>query len=121
MALLKEEFRERIQGDPEHRHWALLVVFGNQTEDEQEEEKTKYPNHAGFNTIDAKTLTRLAKEYLAGKTLAEEDETELNERLPKYFHKQILPTHSEDDFVQVSPRKPPTSETLPAKEKKETA
>jgi len=84
-ALLKETFRQRMETDPEYRHWALVDLYEHQTEDEQAEERTIYRNGVGFNSGDDKILTGLAEEYLAGNTLTTEDEEELRKRLPKYW------------------------------------
>lgn len=50
---------------------ALVVLYKNQTKDEQNAEMTKYHNNMGFNSSDAKKGTGMAKFYLRNKYLTE--------------------------------------------------
>lgn len=67
---------------------ALLLLYSFQTEDERNTLRTVHMNGKGFDSVDARILSKLAKKLLDGGTLTV-NETELaRQRLMKY-HEQI--------------------------------
>jgi hypothetical protein len=57
-----------LTASPEAVVDCLLVVYNNQTSDEQAREFTKYQNGEGFTARDAEFGTSLVKQHLAGRT-----------------------------------------------------
>lgn len=78
---------------------ALLVVYGNQTDDEQNSQVTKYNNGKGFTGVDADFLSSLAKQIQKklnygvklGTCLSNKQLGIAYRKMPKYA-KQVLTT-----------------------------
>lgn len=68
---------------------AILVVFRNQTSDEQRQETVKYHNNTGFTASDAHRGTYYAKWILAGKHLTRHH-LERARKMAKKYHRQLL-------------------------------
>ena len=62
----------------------LLVIFSNQTTDEQAVAQTKHANNIGFTGADAEFLTSLAKQYQTRKSLSPKQMHYLFKKMPKY-------------------------------------
>lgn len=72
--------------------WAirgLMVVYGNQTADEQQEGSVRVHNGKGFTPTDAKFLSSLAEQYKTKNSLSAKQVEVLYQKMPKYA-RQIL-------------------------------
>lgn len=63
----------------------LPKIIQNQTEEELEEEHTKFDNKLGLNGIDAPIVTSMYKRVMSGKHLTDNQATCLKKILPKYW------------------------------------
>jgi hypothetical protein len=62
----------------------LMIVYNNQTNDEQAANETHYRNRMGFNYADARILSRIAKSVIDNKSLDDSQLIEIKTRMPKY-------------------------------------
>lgn len=81
-ASLKE--RLKTSQNTEFLKRALLHVYRLQTSDEQNVGHTTYLNGVGFNAVDSRLLSNLAKKVQSGKQLFSYEFDILRARLPKY-------------------------------------
>ena len=59
----QDEIRANIMAHDAWLYRGLTALYAKQTADEQSAETTKYHNKVGFNGVDAKFMTSLAKFY----------------------------------------------------------
>lgn len=89
--------KNKIQAFVKHklatdRNWALralMVVYSNQTADEQSTYTTKYHNGTGFCGTDAEILTSFAEQYRRKGSLSRKQMVLLFKKIPKY-HNQVI-------------------------------
>lgn len=62
LAAAKEMVKHNMQEADSTVIRSLLMVYANQTSDEQESEHTKYDNKVGFSGVDSQILTSFAKQ-----------------------------------------------------------
>lgn len=79
-----ELFRDKLGTDKAWALHGLIVLFNKQTDDEQKLEHTRHVNGCGFNHVDAKKLTSMAKWYLQKGFLTQKQLNVVFHRLPKY-------------------------------------
>lgn len=65
----KNFLRYKIDTDDRWAERAIIAIFGNQMQDEQRIERSKYHNQIGFNSPDAKMLSGYAKRLIDGEHL----------------------------------------------------
>jgi hypothetical protein len=80
----KEEIKDLILKSNKMVQRSLVKLFEKQTEDEKMSEETKEHNGVGFNGVDSKFLTSLAKQVQQGRTLSEKQMTHARKKLVKY-------------------------------------
>lgn len=68
---------------------ALIVIYQNQTDDEQNSKVTRWQNDLGFTGVDAEILTSFAQQLKYRGFLSTKQWNILYKRIPKY-HKQIM-------------------------------
>jgi len=85
----QEYIREKLSTDPKWALRALIVIYNNQTTDEQEIELTCHSNNIGFTGADATFLTSVAKQYMNKGYLSERQMYHVFRKIPKYC-RQIL-------------------------------
>jgi len=69
------------------RNWAiraLVVIYGNQTNDEKNQGVAIYGNKIGFNSIDSKIMTEMANFYLSRNFLTDKQMAIVFSRIRKY-------------------------------------
>ncbi len=76
--------REKLSTDDRWILRGLLVIFSNQTIDEQATATTKYVNNIGFTGADAEFLTSLATQFQQRKSLSPKQMIYLRKKMPKY-------------------------------------
>lgn len=76
--------REKLSTDDRWILRGLLVIYSNQTTDEQSAGMTKYNNNIGFTGADAAFLTSLAQQYQRKSFLSEKQMPYLRKKMPKY-------------------------------------
>jgi len=81
---LVADYRARLKSSMSDVLDGLLIVFGNQRDDEIATNSTHHKNHIGFNKADAKILSQIAKDKLDGKSLDDFQIAEVSRRMPKY-------------------------------------
>lgn len=64
MDITERQIRENIVSNQEWLEKTLVIVFENQTSDEQEKRVTRYYNEKGFNRNDARFMSSLALQIL---------------------------------------------------------
>lgn len=68
---------------------AVIAIYQRQTEDEKSIEGTHYHNGIGFNSVDAKYMTYLAKYCQDNRRLTGEHLQKARKKIKKY-HRQLL-------------------------------
>ena len=76
--------REKLSSDDRWILRGLLIIYSNQTSDEQDAGITKYNNNIGFTGADAEFLTSLAQQYQHKSFLSEKQMPYLRKKMPKY-------------------------------------
>lgn len=79
---------------------ALVVIYNNQTADEQSNEMTKYHNDIGFSVVDAEILSSFAKQYLAKNWLSTKQMILLKKKIKKYW-KQVIAVSNEERLAHM--------------------
>ena len=102
----KEDIQDLIAKNDKAAIAALLKIYANQTDDEQNSENTEYYNGIGFNGIgfnglDAGILTSMAKWY-EGKGFLTPKQLEVAKRKLKKYAGQILRMMAADSEREVS-------------------
>lgn len=69
---------------------ALILIYQNQTIDEQECKESIEENGIGFNKIDAESLTAYAQKVLKGEKLHQRQLVYLKRTLPKYWRQLMV-------------------------------
>lgn len=96
----KETIREKIATDSRMVERSLLVLYRNQTADEQLSLTTSHENGVGFNGTDAFILSSFAefigkrKNVPEGKRLTEKQLVIARKKLPKYAGQLLQAVHS---------------------------
>ena len=80
IATLKKQLSTREQ----RAMLALQRLYGFQTEDEKSSGETKHHNLRGFDSVDCRIMTSLAKQLQEKGSLSEEQIQILFKRIPKY-------------------------------------
>ena len=78
---------------------ALLAIFRNQTEDEQDKAAVRDHNEMGFRCMDAEILTSFAKQVNNRRNLSEKQMRVVHKLMPKYA-RQLMRFHG--DRIQAS-------------------
>ena len=78
---------------------ALLAIFRNQTEDEQDKATVRDHNEMGFRCMDAEILTSFARQVHNRRTLSEKQMRVVHKLMPKYA-RQLMKFHG--DRIQAS-------------------
>ena len=84
----KEIIKDKLSTDVRWINRSLIVLYGFQTEDEQNIEETTEKNGQGFNGRDGKILSSFSKQLLNGRQLSTKQIDVCKRLLPKYW-KQI--------------------------------
>jgi len=85
----KEFLKEKLSSSPKWALKALLTIYKNQTNDEQEMGHAKYANGIGFSGVDSDILSSFAEQYLRRGYLSNKQMSILFKNIPKYWS-QIL-------------------------------
>jgi len=96
----KNFVRQKLQNDSRWALRALVVVFENQTVDEQNQEHTSHDNGVGFTGTDGNFFTSLAKQYLRRGSLTERQMVYVKKSMRKYW-KQIIAASDTDKLDQM--------------------
>ena len=80
-----DKIEQIIELMPKQVEAALVLLYNNQTRDEQEQEITVDKNGIGFNGYDARFGSSLAKQILGGKHLTDKQLSCARKMLPKYY------------------------------------
>lgn len=67
----------------------LMVVYSNQTLDEQTSNETRHRNRVGFNHADARILSRIAKAVGDKQRIDDNQLIEIKTRMPKYARQVV--------------------------------
>jgi hypothetical protein len=62
----------------------ILAIYDRQTEDEQNNETTRYHNGVGFGAVDANILSSFAKQLQKGRSLSPKQTQIAHKNMPKY-------------------------------------
>lgn len=81
--------REAIANDIRWAYRALVVIYANQTSDEQSAGETKHHNSIGFTGADAEILSSFAEQHQQRGSLSPRQCEILQGKMPKYA-KQLL-------------------------------
>lgn len=88
LTVSKEEIKDKLKNDLRWMERALVVLHDLQTNEEQNVGTTIVDNGKGFNGMDGRYLSYLAKWVKKGNHLSEKHMKKAGEKLPKYW-KQI--------------------------------
>ncbi len=88
LTVSKEEIKDKLKNDLRWMERALVVLHDLQTNEEQNVGTTIEDNGKGFNGMDGRYLSYLAKWVKKGNHLSEKHMKKAGEKLPKYW-KQI--------------------------------
>ena len=86
---IREYVRAKLGTDSRWALKALVVVYGNQTADEQASQSTHNLNGEGFTGVDGEILSSFAEQYKRWNRLSQKQMTLLLKKMPKYW-KQII-------------------------------
>jgi hypothetical protein len=81
---IQSAIRAQITARPEQAQKAMMKIFANQTEDEQQAEATNHHNNVGFTGQDAKILSSFAKQYQRKGWLSDKQNAILMKKIGKY-------------------------------------
>ena len=96
---------------------ALMVVYGNQTYDEQESHATKHSNGMGFTGRDADWLTDIAKKWQRwGRWASEKQCNAVRLAIKKYWRQMLEKMAEREDAVVLSGRRKSDSDDVTAPE-----
>lgn len=79
-----QEIAAKIATDDRWLYRALTRIYDEQTSDEKQAGITKLDNGVGFNAVDARTLSRIAKQLVVRGWIPAEDREMARARLKKY-------------------------------------
>ena len=96
--LMKEYMKTKLSSDTLWALRGLMVVYSNQSAEEQAAEFTKHQNGIGFTGTDGNFLTSLAKQYKNRKCLSQNQMHCLLKSMSKYW-KQILNASDEKKLL----------------------
>lgn len=80
----KEEIKENITKDDKWMERGLVAIFNKQTADEQSSEATKHYNNIGFNKVDSKFMSSVAKFFIVNGYLSPKQKVVVRKKLLKY-------------------------------------
>jgi len=84
MKWTKEYIKERMEKDDRVLYRGLIAIYKRQTLEEQNIESTRVLNGRGFNKIDCKFLTSLAKDFLKYNNLTPKQKKYCRQKMLKY-------------------------------------
>lgn len=84
VAMDKEYIKQKLRTDYNSVCKALLILYQYQTADEQRTRGTHHQNQMGFNSSDAKALSKYAQWVQKGLELGFMELNDARRRLPKY-------------------------------------
>jgi len=99
MEYTKEQIQELLTTDIRWTERAVLVLFDRQTKDEQNRLDTVHNNGIGFNGVDGRYMSWVAKYLRNGNHLSGHHIEKVRSRLPKYW-KQIQDIIEEKSQVE---------------------
>lgn len=76
--------REKLAGDNAWAVRGLMLVYEQQTRDEQQSEETREWNKVGFSAFDAEILTSFAKRWQESRKLSPKQVALLRKKIPRY-------------------------------------
>ena len=85
MKPVEKYFKFKLSTDRKWMERGLIILFDQQTTDEQTRRFTDNSNGVGFNKPDAKLLSSFAQQIKDGKTLSSNQLIYLQRKLPKYW------------------------------------
>ena len=85
----KEFIKDKLANDVRWMEKAILLLYSLQTRDEQQSENTIHSNGEGFNGVDSRYLTYVAKFLKNGGHLSGHHIQKVGKMLPKYWN-QVL-------------------------------
>lgn len=84
MQITKELIKEKVGTDLKWTERAVLAIYRRQTEYEKASLETRFRNSEGFNGVDARCGTIMARWILSGRHLSGEWEAKARKIMPKY-------------------------------------
>ncbi len=81
---MRAEILEALATNPRAVERALVLLYARQTSDEQSAQMTKHTNGRGFNSVDARFLSDLARKVQKGWKLSGPQMEWARKLLPKY-------------------------------------
>lgn len=81
---IQNAIRAKITSNSEAAIKAMMKIYANQTEDEQDAEATRHRNNVGFNGTDAEILSSFSKQYQKRGFLSPKQNAILMKKIGKY-------------------------------------
>lgn len=100
----KDDIQQLLDSNDRAVSRALMVVYANQTADEQASEQTKHDNGIGFTGRDAEWLTDIAKKWQRYGRWASQKQLNAVRRAMKKYWRQMLLEMVEKGAVEVKGR-----------------
>lgn len=91
-----DQWKKKIATTPKWALRAAVVIYGNQTSNEQGTHATLESNGVGFTSFDSPVLSPIVDKYLRGINLTGKEKYQLQRRMPKYAA-QLYRKVQEDD------------------------
>jgi hypothetical protein len=79
---------------------ALIRIYGRQTSEEQNTQRTKENNGVGFSGVDAEILSSFAIQILNGRTLSAKQMAIVFKKMPRYW-RQIVSLIPADKMAEI--------------------
>lgn len=92
---MQEAYLKSLLSQDKGARRGLLLIFENQTEDEQNSECTMSHNNIGFTGVDGEILSSFAKQFIQRGSLSPKQMNLLKKKMPKYW-RQILPISDQE-------------------------
>jgi hypothetical protein len=86
---IREYVREKLGTDAQWALRGLVVIYQNQTQDEQSDGVTRERNDIGFSGADSEIMSSFAEQYERWGRLSQKQLAIVFKKMPKYW-KQIL-------------------------------
>lgn len=96
----KEFLKDKLSSNSKWALKALLTIYKNQTDEEQEVGHTYYNNGIGFSGVDSQILSSFAEQYLNKGYLSNKQMSILFKNIPKYWS-QVLEVSDQEKLNQI--------------------
>lgn len=85
----KQYLKELVKYNDRALYKAIILIYQNQTEEEQQKNRNLEDNRIGFTKLDAEEMSIIARKIIAGQKLTESEISKSKNKMQKYW-KQLM-------------------------------